>query len=86
MSEERNDELTPEDLAAAEKEVQPHRDLLAWVLSQGLGRDKTQPNNFVHPNDPDLSAWRDPHTQEMLLSPKMAEMLAEQIKRDLYDQ
>jgi hypothetical protein len=74
-------EMTSAERAAWEKVLEARREQLAWVLAQGLEWSKSQQNDLVHPIDPDLSAWRNPHTEELLLSPKLGEHLKEDLRR-----
>jgi hypothetical protein len=73
-----DDDLTPEERAAWEKKLEFLREMLAWAQSQGLQWDASDKNALAHPQDKDLSAWRDPYTGELLLSPKLAERLMEE--------
>ncbi len=74
---EQDDERTIEERATWEKEPEARRAELAWVLSKGLEWSKSQKNELAHPADPDLSAWRDPYTEELLLSPKLGDVNAD---------
>jgi hypothetical protein len=75
------DEMTPEEREAEEKELATHRGVLAWVLAQGLRWSDTSKNDLIHPDDAELTAWRDPHTEKVLLSPKLGQRMIEELRR-----
>jgi hypothetical protein len=55
-----------------------------WVetlLGLGFVWNPGVKNELIHPNDPELTAWRDPYAEELFFSPKLKDQIAEVVRR-----
>ncbi len=79
-----SDRLTAEEeveQAELQKKVAHNRHLIDDLIQNGWKWSETEKDMLVSPEDKALFAWRDPYTQELLLSPKLAESLLAGIRR-----
>ena len=71
-----NPEKKAADLAAAERRERS-QEMIQSLLEAGYRRNPDKEGELVHPDDPEKTAWYDPYTHELLLSPKLQEALRE---------
>jgi hypothetical protein len=78
------EELTAEEQAAQaafEKKREETRQWIQLLLDQGYRWSAENKNELRHPDDPEMNAWHDPYSEELLISPKLQGQLKEMARQ-----
>ncbi len=78
---EEGDELTPAEQAEEEGKVAEVQQMIREHADAGWNWDSSK-NMLTHADDGELNMWIHPYTHEVLYSPKLVELLKQQVERE----
>ena len=76
-----DDELTPEERVEEERKAAEVQKMIRDHVEAGWTWDSSK-NMLTHPDDGDINMWIHLYSHEVLYSPKLVELLKQQVERE----